>query len=486
LRAPARVLAAVLLASCAGASPRVVEPRELAEAAGAPSISGIVDLGGGDVPAAGDLRVEGRSDGVAVVGEALWIRGSSFGRQPTVLVADRPAAVLSRTEDGGILVRVPVGSPVGTQQVTVTQEHGGARAPLTIRRYAGLLVPGSGRVVWLQAAAGPSRAVGETALPDARFLSMAADGRAAYIAGSRGPLLVVELPAPDRPAVAGRLDLGPQPIVALPAAANAPLLAVVGASDVRLVDTTLSLRPILGPGRPLPRAVARSRVRRVALSPDGVRLAVLTDGNRVALVDLRGGDDPAEVAPIPEARVPVLVDLAFAPDGGTLWVVAGDTAESRALGPQPTRVFALRIARTEGGGVALERARVVSVPAAGEPTGLATGRTLPLRSGAAVRLPPERATVYLAATVRGAGRSAVFSIDGEDAATELLGAPHQLGALDVTPEGRFLLAAEVVAGGPVRVLSATLDQPGRQGAAHSVIVPAAPAAGPPPELRVQP
>jgi hypothetical protein len=443
----------------------VVETRWLAQAGGAPSIVAVQDLGGSDVPSAGELPTAGRSDGVAVVGEVLWIRGRSFGRQPTVQVAGRPAAVLSRTADGGILVRVPVAAPAGSQPVTVIQEHGRAQANVTIRRYAGLLAPGSGRVVWLQLGADAPRAAGETAVPDARFLAVSADGRAAYVAGARGPLAIVELPAPGRPAVVGHLEVGADPgnpIVALATAASVSLLAVVRAADVLLVNTASSLRPIRDGARPLPPALAAARVRRVALSPDGRQLAFcLGQGNRVALVDL--GRDPrarpaiVEVGLAPETRGPVLADLVFAPDGQTLWVVSGDSAESRPLGQQPTRVVALRIGRAADGAPTLEPARSVSVPAAGDPSRLATGRTLPLASGAAVRLPPERATVYLAAGVRGSGGSAVYSIGAEDLATELVAAPSPLDAVDVTPEGRWLLSAALFADGGVRVLSTPLE-----------------------------
>jgi hypothetical protein len=252
------------------------------------------------------------------------------------------------------------------------------------------------------------------------------------------------------------------PILAVATAANVPLLAVVHAADVLLVNTASSLHPMREGIRPLPPALAAARMRRVALSPDGRQLAFcLGQGNRVAVVDLgrdaRPQPDVAEVALVPETRVPVLADLVFAPDGRTLWVVSGDSTESRPLGQQPTRVVALRIGRAGDGALTLEPARSVSVPAAGEPSRLATGRTLPLASGATVRLPPERATVYLAAGVRGSAGSAVFSIDAADLARELVAAPSQLAAVDVTPEGRWLLSAALISDGGVRVLSTPLD-----------------------------
>src|SRR5262245_349580 len=106
--APARPLAggrwaalAAVVAGCAtGSGGRIVEPRDLDEAGGPPRVSEVRDLGGIDIPIAGALRAR-PSDGVAVIGETLWIRGADFGRQPTVQIGGRAAQVLSRTEDGG-------------------------------------------------------------------------------------------------------------------------------------------------------------------------------------------------------------------------------------------------------------------------------------------------------------------------------------------------------------------------------------------------
>ena len=76
--------AAVLLTGCAGPLHQIVEDtRDLSQSSSAPSITEVTDLGGGDVPLRGQLRLDS-GDGVITVGETLWVRGDRFGRQPTI------------------------------------------------------------------------------------------------------------------------------------------------------------------------------------------------------------------------------------------------------------------------------------------------------------------------------------------------------------------------------------------------------------------
>jgi hypothetical protein len=149
-------------------------------------------------------------------------------------------------------------------------------------------------------------------------------------------------------------------------------------------------------------------------------------------------------------------------------------------------VFAVRLTRGPGGRWLLQPARTISVTAASAPTGLATARSLPLASGAAVRLPPERATVYLAAAVRGSPRSAVFTIGAEDRAAELVAGPgdSRVGACDVTPDGHRLLAAALVSGGGMQLLSAPAE--GHTGPTRSEALAFGGAGAAPPRLSIQP
>jgi hypothetical protein len=157
------------------------------------------------------------------------------------------------------------------------------------------------------------------------------------------------------------------------------------------------------------------------------------------------------------------------------------------MGPQPTRVFALRLVRT-GGGIKLDAARTVTLDAAADPARISTGRSLPLVSGAGIRLPPERATVFISAALKETDRSAVFALGAEDVATELLGVDGKpaVGGVDVSPEGRWLLGAVAGKDGGFRVHAAPADS--RPGAPRSVLLLPGAGSGPAAaaEVRVQP
>jgi hypothetical protein len=178
--------------------------------------------------------------------------------------------------------------------------------------------------------------------------------------------------------------------------------------------------------------------------------------------------------------------------GDTLWIATGDTARSRAAGPQPTQVFAARV--ESGPPVALTIARALTLPDAEAPDRLATGRTIPLPSGAAIRLPPERTPVFLTAKVRAVDATtprggAVFRVGAEDAATSLLSQPGRFGHPDLSPDGRWLLTGLIDADGSVRLFAARAD--GRPGEPRSIplLGPCAKPAGRDhqlPSVRVQP
>lgn len=494
----------LLFAACAGPNHEIIEDRfDLAETSGSPELTEVVDVGGGDVAMSGNLAMQG-PDGVAVIGETLWIRGRSFGRQPAVVVGGRPAAVLGRTRDGGIVVRVPPATPSGSQPVIVSNEVGRGERPIAVRRYAAVLAPGGGTIGWAELGPDGPIAAGASAVGGARWLALSSDGRAAYLAdASRSIVNVVELPAPGGPKAVYRMDLGAGPVVALAAAGRAPVLAVLRENDVLLLDTSSPLRPARNAPRALPPEIRRAHVVAADLSPDGKLLAVATDeGNRVALLDLvpRGQVGLAgALAVVPEVRESVLVDVAFSPAGDTLWVLSGDTSRSRASGPQPTELRAVRIGASPESLAKLEVARVVSVGAARDPARIGVGRAPPLVSGAAIRLPPERATVFFGAGAKPAqdaggaavDEQAVFRVGVEDAATVAIAAMGRVGMPDLSFDGRWLLAPVAASDGSVRLLSAAVDGRPAPAPAPVDVVRAGPGEAPPgarplPQLRIQP
>ena len=494
------VFLASLVGACAGPSYTIVDdPFDIAETTTAPEISAIVDAGGGDVTLSGPLAMEA-SDGVAVIGETLWVRGSSFGKQPTVLVGGRPAAVLGRTREGGLVVRVPAGTPTGSQAVVVSNELGKSERPISVRRYAAVLAPGSGQIGWAVVGADGPVSAGATPVPGARWLALSSDGRAGYVAEARGGTIdVIDLPSPGAPKVIYKLELGSAggPVLALAAAARAPVLAVVRANDVVLVDTTSPLHPARSQPRAFPLAVRDAKVAAADISPDGKLLAIATlAGNQVVMLDLaQPGFMPVAsvLAVAPEIRESILCDVAFAPAGDTLWVLSGDTPRSAVVGPEPTQLRAVRLASDSQTLVRLTAARLVEIGEAAAPVRVGVGRALPLASGAAIRLPPERNTVFFAATARAGGGTGIFRLDSEDAATMIVTSPARVGRPDISPEGRWLLAPAASPDGAVRVLAAPIDgRPAPAGAALPVDAIAAlpgegpPAARPAPELRIQP
>jgi hypothetical protein len=286
-------------------------------------------------------------------------------------------------------------------------------------------------------------------------------------------------------------------VLALAAAARAPVLAVVRTNEVVLVDTSSPLHPARSEPRAFPQAVRDAEVVAADVSPDGKLLAIATEaGNQVVMLDLGpAGHTPVAgmLAVAPQVRESVLADLAFAPGGDTLWVLSGDTPRSAAVGPEPTELRAVRLRSDAQSMANLTAARVVEVAEAAAPVRLGVGRALPLASGAAIRLPPERNTVFFAATAHPGSSNGIFRVGAEDAATVAISSPSRLGRPDISPEGRWLLAPAEAPDGSVHVLAAAIDgRPAPPGAARPVAVvgpgagEAPPAARPAPELRIQP
>ena len=439
----------------------MVPAAELGQASGDPVITAIEDRGGGDIPSVGRVLPVAQ-DGVAVIGETLLVRGRHFGRQPTVAIAGKAATVVSRTEDGGILLRVPPGVPAGSQRLSVAQEEGRGEHAITVRRMA--VARDDHGLTWLDVGATTLAQVGRAELSDARAVVFSPDGRAAYALDKAGTLHVFEMPAAGVPALRGQLKL-PLPVRAL-LSSGTQRLVVLGEAELHLVDLSTPLYPVRAESLPLPLWARGTRPLHAALSPDGRRLALaLPEHNRlvvVALSELRAGHEPVHASlPIaPEILAPVLADLTFAPDGKTLWLVSGVTAESRGLGPTRTRVHAVRLndAGHDAGqpdvAVGLTQARVVEIEEATRPVAIVTGRAMPLASGAAIRLPPERATVHVAAYGSIDGRPSIFSLGADDAARTAL-TDRQAGVIgrpEVSPDETWLLSPSGDAAGGWRVL----------------------------------
>jgi hypothetical protein len=237
-------------------------------------------------------------------------------------------------------------------------------------------------------------------------------------------LVAIDLCAPGGPRLAGDKKLSHHGAL-LSAAMDAPIAAVVGDGEITIVSTRDARMPALFEPMDLPMGAKAPRA--IELSPDGKLLALLVgDGNRLIALDVSSPPASPVVTAVdllPDQKLPLVRDLAFASDGETLWIVSGDNDKSLpAL--QPTRLTAVRIlpldkaaaeksaaaatamaataataepAKPEAGKVGriLSVWRTQSVPGAAAPLRVAIARGQPLASGTTIRMPPEKAAVFV-------------------------------------------------------------------------------------------
>lgn len=348
-------LLALLIVGCAPADPRkIVNPMDLSTPSGEPKITGVTDLGSVPLvlnrPLAND-----KSDGVAVVGELLVIRGKNLGRQPTVAFGSKPMAVLARTADGGIVVRAPDASSPGEHRITVSHERGSTSHAMTLKRYGLATVPGVKGALVLDIGADSVTPLGKPLLDEApSFMALHRDGAVAYATtgGSRPSVQVIDLAAAGGPKVVGQRPLGEWKVLGLAACTEGKTLVAVHETAIivfLLDDPRDPLR--YNPAR-FPSGVAKAGVVDIKLSPDGKTLAVLLQrNNSLVLFDV---SDPNRVRNtdflplLPEAKESLVRSLhfSFEPDSSyaqVLWVATGDTPLSQQVGKHPAKLLKLGV-----------------------------------------------------------------------------------------------------------------------------------------------
>jgi hypothetical protein len=272
-------------------------------------------------------------------------------------------------------------------------------------------------------------------------------------------------------------------VTAMASAEDAPLLALCGAGKLTLAPTRDPLSPAPYAPIDLPKDVRPPRA--IELSPDGKVLAILlAEGNRLAALDVAPVPSARLINAVdllPGARLPLVRDLAFSPDGETLWVVSGNNAQTLpAL--EPTRLTAVRLFageedKTQSSDAKRSRVlslwRTQSVPGAAAPIRLAIARGQPLASGTTIRMPPEKAAVFVTSVKDALFQLSEMSFSGKDAAKQagkLLGAPtpgmmvrgelnggggpmftspQLLSGVDLTPDSQWVVATAA------RVITAT-------------------------------
>jgi hypothetical protein len=327
MRIPAFVILLFLFpfGGCAtGGFPEVVDARDVSTTFGPPHVSRIRDAGAVRLPQAGAWKAE--PDGVAGPGELVVIEGDNFGRLPTVSIGGRATTIVARTAGGGIVARVPIGVPVGDVPIVVSQPKGRSQKTFPIRRFA--VVAHAGLLTFLRVDKDRAEPVGKPLpVPGARLVRISGDGAAAYTIANRADgdhLVAVDLCAPGGPRLAGEKKLSHHGAL-LTAAMDAPFVAVVGDGEITMVSTREARQPALFEPMDLPMGAKAPRA--IELAPDGKLLAVLVaDGNRLVAIDVSAppnGNVVTAVDLLPDQKLPLVRDLAFASDGETLWIVSG-------------------------------------------------------------------------------------------------------------------------------------------------------------------
>ncbi|MBI4508566.1 MAG: hypothetical protein HY698_02945 [Deltaproteobacteria bacterium] len=461
---------ALMLAACArGRASEIVTPRDVPAADGAPRVVRVRDLGTvADFPTSGVVS-DAEGDGRFVVGELVLIEGKDFGKLPTILIGGRPARVVARTRGGGVVVRIPDGLAPGPCPVEVSHPGGKDARDVELRRLALATRPMSGRIHVLDVNEKDVQLLPvEISVPAPVSVGYSMSGGVGLVLSapsdasgkpSPGRLVGIGMAAPGGPRVVSETSVevnGPR-IVAI--AERAPVMAVVGTSEVQLFSLSDEQHPAPWPVTPLPSEIRPASVIAAAMDPLGTVLALLVpEGNVVAVLDVSRPQAPRLAGIfelLPGERLPAVRDIRFSPDGENLWILAGDNSASISAGKQPIRSIAVRLAKEDGPSgqslsLAVTGAEVVA--ASGVPLRLAIPRAQSVASGAAVRAGTSRSVVLAssmdakllgaqAALLRTLGEPGMLlRVDHGGRGGILSSHAAVLGAIDVTPDARILLA----------------------------------------------
>ncbi len=444
------------LGGCATSGlPSIVLPHEVLSTEGFPRIEQIRDVGRAKLPDKGPWV--GSGDGRALPGELLLIEGRNFGLTPTVLIGDRATPVLARTKGGHIVVRVPASVAVGHTNVVVQNGVGKSTFGYPLSRLA-VMAHDDATEFFTVDREKAERFGRPLVTMGAERVRLSADGAMAYVLGfarEQARVDAIDLVSGAQPTIVRTVTLQHRATL-LAAALNAPVAAALGEGKVTLLKEDAPAAPSfeLPPELQKPRAID--------ISPDGKLLALLlAEQNRVVLWSFEQQNAVATLNLLPDAQLPLVRDLAFAIDGESLWVVSG-TSERTLPIVEPTRLTCVRISNEKKGNLSVWKTQ--SVPGASAPLRIAVARGQPVASGAIVRIPPEKAAVFMTTVNDSMFRLSTIDVarpDGTKQAMRLWNPPQPgqvargditggggplfitnqvLSSLDVTPDAQLILA----------------------------------------------
>ncbi len=404
------ICVAAMLASCTPPDPWKFANRiDLTSPKGEPKIEKVQDLG--SVPLILNKPLpKGSSDGVAVVGELLVIRGQNLGKLPQVNFGTKAMSVLARTEDGGIVVRAPVGTTPGKLSITVSHGRGASSYPMELRRYGLAIIPGLPGVQVLQVGAKDIQVLPKPLIATAPgFVELDRYGTVAYVTtGGKAPrLLVIDLAEAGGPKEITQRKVGQWKVLGLSVATEAKMAAVLHEKAIVMFDLEDPRDPMrYNPAR-FPPGVLKAGVVDVQLSPDGKTLAVLVkQKNSVVLFDV---SDPNQVrnttfiSLLPEAKEPLVRSMHFTSEDGSggkqiLWVATGDTPRSQLVGKHPPQLFKYQVISAVDKTVlpALKKLATLAMPGRRTPATVRTSFAVAQAASASViRREPSKMTFFV-------------------------------------------------------------------------------------------
>lgn len=340
---------------CSGTLSRIAGPS--GNPAGPPRIDRIEDLGSLPLSPQGPLDLQ-QADGLLTPGEWIAIRGKNLLGRIDARIGGVSARIGGYLTGDGLLLQVPRGLPVGTQELSVDNGLGRAQANVQTASYVVVADAEANQVAFrrLQIEVndqGPRPGFADTAPvlnhSKARFVALSADAGLLYVlsepsgeASSSGiigaslaiaptthcELLIVHMGAKNGPKAAVKLPLD------LP---GAPTAMAMGSQGVLAITTSRAVTALVTADSPLaprvlpplgvvtdaePRALTAA-----AFLHDGKTLAVLEAyGNDVYTVDVSNLQAPRVASKINlsgSVGEPYSIDLSASPDGASLWVLQG-------------------------------------------------------------------------------------------------------------------------------------------------------------------
>ncbi|MGM0596040.1 MAG: hypothetical protein ACQES9_03295 [Myxococcota bacterium] len=328
-----------LFVSCSKPNPRLITKTvKLDTASGKPVLSKIIDYGSYKLPVSGKIK-EFKGDNKAFIGEILVLRGENFGRQPTVMVAEKPTPVLLRLADGGIVIRVPGQIPSGEQEIVVSTNDGITSKKINIVRVAAAQAPGSSKTLLFDSLNWKTikkfkfgkvlNVVFHTEKPFL-YLTTAAKGKF--------QLITIDIAAQPGPKVVDKKKIKQKKLIRFGISQNSQVLFAV-------VDTGVVIYNLENPSYPRAHSFQKfanlkdkGKILDAAVSPDSKTLALLlSKNNLLKFFDVQVPDnikEGQEINVLPEAKVSLLKKLYFTSSqtDQNLWVLTGDTDESLKVG----------------------------------------------------------------------------------------------------------------------------------------------------------